>query len=1275
MATDAQSPEAASPSQSQPAGGSGGGSSGGSGGRKRKKPSKQQQQGADGPAPPPPPPAAAAPPAAPSDGGANAPDHGDVPPSPTAAVQPTPPSAALPPGAAPNGAPLQQSAAPPAPAAGSKPPQGAGAPDPAPAPAAAPAPAPAAAATRLPPPLAAFDGPPPTAFSIPHGKFFLMIQDKDLAEFHRLGGLGRIAAALQCDLGPPPFLNPRGIEESTVPQRVATYGENFIPDEEEITYLKFLQEALSDKMMILLLVLGVTALVINLTTPESGNDEVHYDKAWIDGTFIIVAVAVVVLVTTINDYLKELKFQALNAETSKLAFRVYRNGERVERDIKELVVGDLVEFSGGTAMPCDGIYVRGQGVSVDESACTGENDEKKKDHSLSVDEEPRKDPFLISGTSVVAAEGGLMLVIGVGENSFSGKLEMATRTGKVPTPLQEKLDDLADKVGRLGIVVAALLFVTLTIGSIAKAAHYGDKYDFKVLLDYAITAVAIIVVAVPEGLPLSVTIALAFSMGAMQKENNLVRSLAACETMGAATNICSDKTGTLTTNNMIQVKGNVGGKDLLVHDPSHPAHHHGQGKISRADVHPDISQKCLDTFLDAMCFCSSALLRPAKGKEKGDARGMVWEGNKTELGMLRWAERVAPNGIQSIRGSVAPADRLLYPFQSLKKSMTALIRREGRIVQYTKGASEIVLAHCNQWMDATGECRAMEPEQQAEFEQTIQRFAQMALRTIGFGMRIYSNNAQDPFPEEDPFGHAQNCVFLGISAIEDPVRKEVPPSVDLCFNAGVTVRMCTGDNLETAKAIALQCNILRTIPGVGPGIAMTGPDFRRQFVDDAANDYAHFRAMLPRVQVLARCSPLDKQLLVGMLMLSGEVVAVTGDGTNDAPALKLADVGFAMDDGTQVAKKASNIVLLDNNFVSVVTACKWGRNVNDSIRKFLQFQFTVNVVLLIVTFVGAVYDMSRRDGDGSAPLAPVHLLWANLIMDTMAALALSTEKPHADNAGPLMQRLPTYRSAPLIGRRMWRFVFGGAAFQLIVVMTLIFAGEDLFQCRDPLPRLNVTSAVGGNGTAPLDYAPAQKEDWEEDVKTLHRTVIFNVFIYMQVFNWFHARKLYDEINPFEGFDRSKLFLPIVLFTAGFQAFMVEVAQGFMETTKPGGLRWVAILGIAALMLPIGILVRFIPVEEAPVETEALVGTDGEDEEVSGKYEMIMKVQRMNHALFEGADAAPAPPPVRKPAWIIKAQRIVRVCRAFRGHRGPFVPTTPVRLSMGSTGSPPPPMSI
>ena len=730
-------------------------------------------------------------------------------------------------------------------------------------------------------------------FTIDPKQFYNLIQDKSNAQLEAWGGIDGVAKKLGSDLE-------RGIPSSSIAERKRVYGVNKLPVEDEVTYWKYLKEALSDKMMILLLVLGAIALIIGLSVPEQGHDDVDYSKAWIDGTFIIVAVTIVILVTTINDYMKGLKFAALNEETSKCPAQVLRDGVRQKIDVSELVVGDVVEFSGGTFLPSDGLFLEGQGVSVDEAAATGENDDKKKDCE--------KDPFIISGTNVLAGEHAKYLTVGVGVESFSGRLEMEARENgkRQATPLQEKLDALADLVGWVGIAVAVALFVTLTTITAIYAAANDKSYDFKLLLDFAIIGVSIIVVAVPEGLPLSVVIALAYSMQAMMKDNNMVRSLAACETMGAATSICSDKTGTLTTNEMTQISATIGTLETKPYD------HNGTGTLGLGDLHDSLSNKALQFYTESVIFNTTAEKIPApQGTKSKVIDGHIWIGNKTEMGLLRWAERADPRTVAGLRASVGAKDRLVYPFQSKKKSMTTLVRMQqqhlGRcVMQYTKGASEIVLENSSEYMNADGELLPMTDEARADLMRGITAYATQGLRTLAIAMRRYGDY-DTPFPEEDPF--EPNLVFLGFSGIEDPVRDEVPGAVANCQSAGVTVRMCTGDNIDTAKAISKKCGIY-----TDGGVAMEGPTFRKMFCDDEKA----FMEMLPQLQVLARCSPLDKQLLVGNLMLLGEVVAVTGDGTNDAPALKLADVGFAMNDGTQVAKKASKIVLLDNNFVSVV---------------------------------------------------------------------------------------------------------------------------------------------------------------------------------------------------------------------------------------------------------------------------------------------------------------------------------------------------------------------
>eukprot|EP01065_Artemidia_motanka_P013964 TRINITY_DN1789_c0_g7_i1.p1 TRINITY_DN1789_c0_g7~~TRINITY_DN1789_c0_g7_i1.p1 ORF type:complete len:1163 (+),score=248.15 TRINITY_DN1789_c0_g7_i1:50-3490(+) len=1010
-----------------------------------------------------------------------------------------------------------------------------------------------------------------------------------------LGGNAQVARRLGIDLR-------LGVPPGQVNNRRQRFGENKMEDPEPLSYWTILQDALSDRMMMLLMALGVIAIIINETVPEQGETEVHHGTAWIEGGMILFAVMLVTVVTTANDYSKELKFRELDEAVSKDPVTVTRGGHPTVIDTTELVVGDIVDIAPGDVIGADGLLIAGEGVACDESACTGENDPWKKVPDQ-YDPSDHKDPFLISGTNVVSASNAKYLCVAVGENSFSGKLEKQTQSAlqkKMPTPLQEKLEDLADLVGNIGIAVATALFLSCTAIVMQRWASGGAAPAGRDFLNWAIVGVSLVVVAVPEGLPLAVTIALAYSMQAMMKENNVVRSLAACETMGAATSICSDKTGTLTTNQMttVGVHFGAGSWSRTVTASSDPE------STWRADGYDEIvvsgvGENLLREMGNALAFNSTAT----------DVSG-----NKTEQGLMRWICRLRLPGDASEPGfekvkamrsrcEASGAYRRVHPFCSATKSMTTVVQNAfggGRVLQYTKGAPEIVLEACNKYLPAEGGDEVeMSDDDRVTIVAAIKAFATTGLRTLGVAMRTHSYmpEGDEPILEE--------LTWLGVCALQDPPRSDVPAAVQACFKAGVTVRMCTGDNRGTAEAIAKQCHLI-TDTGEG-ALVMEGPEFRRMFREDKDAFIRH----LPNLRVLARCSPLDKQLLVGSLMLLGETVAVTGDGTNDAPALALADVGFAMDDGTKVAKKACKIILLDNNFVSVVKAVKWGRNVNDSIRKFLQFQFTVNVVLLIITFIGTVSDVAndhkhpkwvepshthaplprppQAAGDDSgggwfhccwfsssavraseaeagqshvvSTLTPIQLLWANLIMDTLAALALATENPHEDENGHsnLLDRLPTHRSAPLISRKMWRFIGSGAACQLAVLGFLMY-------CKSGMTEVGVLSTF-------------------PDPAKAHQTTVFNTFIFMQIFNWFVARNLYDEPNFMQGFDRSTFFLPIVGVCVLVQFLMVELGGTLLGTVPLSAEAWLISLVLAFLMWPVGVLMRYIPVRELPPSLE------------------------------------------------------------------------------------------
>lgn len=544
----------------------------------------------------------------------------------------------------------------------------------------------------------------------------------------------------------------------------------------------------------------------------------------------------------------------------------------------------------------------------------------------------------------------------------------------------------------------------------------------------------------------------------MLKDNNLVRVLAACETMGNATTVCSDKTGTLTQNKMTVVAGAFGSSFSFEKSPKEEE----EDVVAIANVSSHVSKPALDLINQSIAVNSTAF----EGEnEKGEP---CFVGNKTETALLQFSRDLHAEHYGKLR-SLWPIEQL-YPFSSERKAMATVMQYPHPITKkvmyrvHVKGASEIILNLCSfvlsldmQQDDEPVATTDLTSEDRVRIEQTIQNYAKRSLRTIGIAYRDFeewppkgaSGASEDSNDDQVPYEdlvHDKNLTFIGVVGIEDPLREGVPEAVQACQRAGVFVRMVTGDNLVTAKSIAKQCGIYT--PG---GIVMEGPAFRKLTLSE-------MDAILPRLQVLARSSPEDKRILVSRLRELGDIVAVTGDGTNDGPALKMADVGFSMGiAGTEVAKEASSIILMDDNFSSIVKAIMWGRCVNDAVKKFLQFQLTVNITAVMLTFISAV-----ASSDQKSVLTAVQLLWVNLIMDTFAALALATDPPTLE----LLARNPEPRNAPLITFRMWKMIIGQAIFQVVVTLVLLYSSV-----------LNY----------PSDSVVLQ-------------TVVFNTFVFCQIFN-------------------------------------------------------------------------------------------------------------------------------------------------------------------------------
>jgi Ca2+-transporting ATPase len=732
--------------------------------------------------------------------------------------------------------------------------------------------------------------------------------------------------------------------------RKRIFKENRLPEKKTKSILELAWIAYNDKVLMLLTAAALVSLALGIYQSRSGDPEEKVQ--WVEGVAIAVAIIIVVLVGAANDWQKERQFVKLNKKKDERNVKVIRSGKSREISVHDILVGDVMHLEAGDMIPVDGIFISGHNLTCDESSATGESDLLRKTPgddvyaALAKHQSTRKmDPFIISGGKVT--EGiGTFIVTAVGIYSSYGRTMMSLREPPQTTPLQMKLNILAEYIAKLGLTAGLVLFTATFIKFLAglNEIEGGAAEKGKQFVRVFIVAVTIVVVAVPEGLPLAVTLALAFATIRMLKDNNLVRLLKACETMGNATTICSDKTGTLTQNKMSTVaavlgtSARFGDKNVSSSSETSSPQSPVESKIvsSEADRHDgsigrfvsSLDEDVKSLLMQSIAVNSTAFEGAADGQE-------AFVGSKTETALLSFArDHLGMGPLNEERANANVVQ--MVPFDSGRKCMAAVVKlHDSRYRMLVKGASEILLGKCSKIIQDPTKGIAetdMSHEYMEILTDTITSFASRSLRTIGLVYRDFDQWPPKGAPAqvEDPtlavFDKVFiDMVFLGIVGIQDPLRVGVAEAVRQCQMAGVYVRMVTGDNILTAKAIAQECGI--HTPG---GLVMEGPHFRKL-------DRREMNAVIPKLQVLARSSPEDKRILVKRLKELGETVAVTGDGTNDAPALKTADVGFSMGiAGTEVAKEASAIVLLDDNFASIVKAIMWGRAVNDAVQKFLQ---------------------------------------------------------------------------------------------------------------------------------------------------------------------------------------------------------------------------------------------------------------------------------------------------------------------------------------------------
>jgi Ca2+-transporting ATPase len=766
---------------------------------------------------------------------------------------------------------------------------------------------------------------------------------------------------------------------------------------------------------------------------------------------------------------------------------------------------------------------------------TGESEPVRKQPGTADDpaDGPEQRGCVYRGTQVVDGLGQ-MLVTEVGDATVLGQIarrlsadeegettvdneqrrvQRKLTISKELTPLQEKLEHLADSISKVGYVAAAAIFLALLIRGIAVGeiglAEPGLYASAGHLLRYFMYMVIIIVVAVPEGLPMTVTVSLALAMRKMTRANSLVRQLVACETVGSTTVICSDKTGTLTKNQMQVVRVSW---EAEVFDCRLPTNGPGLDR-PLGKAHSAVSNL-------AWIIVGAAVNSTGNLEEKNGT--VVPIGNSTEGALLLWLHQ---GGIeyQKLRLQFAPLYQI--HFSSERKRMTTVIHYGAKLVALVKGSPEWVLEESTAYLAADGSVQPWTPALREAVQGGLREASAQAMRTLAFG---YALLPPDCLPDAAGL-HTQRetlerqLVYVGFVAIRDPLREDVKDALTQCRRAGIEVKMITGDNLDTARAIAGEIGLLDR----PDALVLTSQEYN-------ALDDGELKERLPRLRVLARARPLDKYRIVKLLQEENEVVAVTGDGTKDAPALKKADVGLAMGRaGTEVAKEASNIVLLDDAFSTIVKAVHWGRSLYENIQRFIQFQLTINVSALVIAFLGPFLGVKP-------PFTILQLLWINVIMDTLAAIALCSEPPRPG----LMDLPPKKRDENIVTRSMLWNIFTTAGF-FVVVMLVLLAG------------MEYGDWFAGNSASSGEFP---------QLTVRQVSIFFTVYVLFQVWNEINCRSLVPQVSGFRGLFGNPLFLAIIGIIVLVQVLIISVGGPVFQVEPLDPLTWLVIVVSTASVL-------------------------------------------------------------------------------------------------------------
>ena len=849
----------------------------------------------------------------------------------------------------------------------------------------------------------------------------------------------------------------KGLSDKEILENRAKYGSNDLTPPARESWVKLLLGKFNDPIIKLLLFATLLSFITG-----------YFHGSIVESLGILLAVFLATFLSFINEYKAGKEFDILNQISDTTLVKVYRNGAVTQVPKNELVVGDIVIVTQGDEIPADGKLLQTMELSVNESSLNGESAPSRKTHIPVKEFAGTYSPNCIYRGTTVSEGDGIMEVTAVGDSTEIGKTarQAAELTG-AKTPLNRQLDKLSGVIGKIGFTVAGLTFAALVIRDYALGilTLSLSLENLTILLSFFMIAVTLIVVAVPEGLAMSVTLSLAYSMRRMTAGNTLVRKMHACETMGANTVICTDKTGTLTQNKM-QVQYFSGKTD--------------------------------EGFAREVALNSTALL------EKTQTGEFLAVGNPTEGALLLFLQE---NGFsyEDLRKEFKIVKRL--PFSTERKYMATIadFNSPDSVSLLIKGAPEIIFAKCAN-LDIQKELGK------------VREYQEKGMRSLAFAkIEIPLLDA-----EKDPAAlvDAYKFEYTGFVAIADPIRHDVPDAMNQCLNAGIAVKIVTGDTSLTAVEIARQAGLWKEGDTMEKN-HITGSAFAE--LDDAAATEAALN-----IKVMSRARPADKMRLVKLLQGSGQVVAVTGDGTNDAPALNYADVGLAMGTGTAVAKEASDIILLDDSFASVTTAVRWGRSIYLNIQKFIQFQLTINVVALFTALIGPFIGIEF-------PLTVTQMLWVNLIMDTFAALALASEPSYKE----VMKKKPRGINDFIISREMMINIFGTGLLFLAVFLMILF-------------RMNS----------------------DGDVSVYELTVFFTIFVMTQFWNMFNARTLGSNKSAFHKIGENKNFIAIAVLIVLLQIIIVQWGSGFFRTEPLSLGHWLQITICTSVVLWTGEIERW-----------------------------------------------------------------------------------------------------